>query len=146
MARSSKIRSGTVKVDGLRELNRALKAIGPEAQKELKEASKTVATFVAADARSSAFSQGGVLGHIAPSIKPVGGVSGAGVAFGGAAYPMAGGAEFGSIRYKQFKPWRGNNSDAGYAIYPAIRQDADRIVTEFTDAVDRIIKKRFPLP
>jgi hypothetical protein len=144
MARSQKIRSGTVKVDGLAELNRALKALGPEAQKELKAASRRVADFVAKDAASAARTIGGVAAHVAPSIKPVGGVSGAGVAFGGSAYPMAGGAEFGSIRFKQFKPWRGNSSDAGYFIYPAIRQDADRIETEFTGAVDDIIKRRFP--
>lgn len=144
MARSQKIRSGTVKVAGLPELSRALKAIGPEAQKELKEASRRVATFVANDARSAAHSLGGVAAHVAPSIKPVGGVSGAGVAGGGAAYPMFGGAEFGSMRFKQFQPWRGNSSDAGYFMYPAIRQDADRIETEFTAAVDDIIKRRFP--
>lgn len=144
MARSQKIRSGTVKVDGLVELNRALKALGPEAQKELKDASRRVADFVAKDAASAAHSIGGVAAHVAPSIKPVGGVSGAGVAFGGASYPMAGGAEFGSLRFHQFKPWRGNSSDAGYFVYPSIRQDADRIETEFADAVDDIIKRRFP--
>lgn len=144
MARSQKIRTGTVQVTGLPELSRALKAIGPDAQKELRDASKRVATFVANDARSAAQSIGGVAAHVAPSIKPVGGVSGAGVAMGGAAYPMAGGAEFGSLRFKQFKPWRGNGSDAGYFLYPSIRRDADRIQTEFTDAVDDIIKRRFP--
>jgi hypothetical protein len=144
MARSSKIRSDTVRVVGLPELSKALKEIGPDAQKELREASKRVAGFVADDARAAAQSLGGVAAHVAPSIKPVGGVSGAGVAMGGASYPMAGGAEFGSIKYHQFKPWRGNSSDAGYFLYPAIRQDADRIETEFTDAVDDIIKRRFP--
>ena len=146
MARSQKIKSGTVKVEGLAELNRALRAIGPEAQKELREASKKVAAFVAADAASAARSIGGVAGHVAPSIKAVGGVSSAGVAFGGAAYPMAGGAEFGSIRFKQFQPWRGSSSSAGYFVYPSIRRDEDRIVTEFTDAVDKVITRNFPLP
>lgn len=145
MAGSQKIRSGTVQVDGLRELNAALKAIGPDARKELKEASARVAGFVAADARAAAYTVGGVAAHVAPSIRPVASIAGAsGVALGGAAYPMAGGAEFGGIKYKQFKPWRGNSSDAGYFLYPAIRQDADRIETEFTEAVDDIIKRRFP--
>ena len=139
-----RIRTGDVKVDGLRELNKALKAIGPEAQKDLKDASRKVASFVAADAAAAARTIGGVAAHVAPSIRPVGGVNGAGVSMGGPAYPMAGGAEFGSIRYKQFQPWRGNSSDAGYFLYPAIRDDLDRIVTEFTDAVDDIIQRRFP--
>jgi hypothetical protein len=146
MARSQKIKSGTVKVEGLAELNRALRAIGPDAQKDLKEASKKVAGFVATDAAAAARSLGGVAAHVAPSIRPVGGVSGAGVGFGGAAYPMAGGAEFGSIRFKQFQPWRGSDSSAGYFVYPSIRRDADRIVTEFSDAVEQVIARHFPLP
>lgn len=145
MARSQKLRTGTVKVQGLRELSRALKAIGPEAQHELRDAAKTVATFVANDARARAMGLGSTAAHVAPSISPTGGVSGAGVGFGGAAYPMAGGAEFGSYRYRQFKPWRGNGPDAGYFIYPTIRADADRIFDEFDGAVKRIIDKRFPL-
>lgn len=140
----NRIRSGTVAVDGLRELNKALKGMGPEAQRELKEASKEVAGFVASEAQARAHSVGGVVAHIAPSIRAVGGVNGAGVAFGGASYPMAGGAEFGSLRYKQFKPWRGNDSGAGYAIYPTIRDNAERIADQFTDKVDRIIERRFP--
>lgn len=146
MARSQRIKSGTVKVEGLVELNRALRAIGPEAQKELGQASREVADLVARDARSAAYSLGGVAAHVAPSIKPTGGVSGAGVAFGGAAYPMAGGAEFGSIRYKQFKPWRGSDSSAGYFVYPAIRRDAEQIVETFGDAIDGVIARHFPLP
>lgn len=145
MARSQKIRSGTVKVDGLTELNRALRAIGPEAQKELKEASREVAGFVASDARSAAYSQGSTLAHIAPSIQAKGLQTSASVQLGGSAYPMAGGAEFGSIRYKQFRPWRGNGPDAGYAVYPTIRRDANKIVDTFEDRVGRIIDKRFPL-
>lgn len=141
----ARIRTGDVKVDGLRELNAALKAIGPDARKELKAASKKVADFVANDARSAAYSIGGVAAHVAPSIKPVASIAGsAGVSIGGAAFPMAGGAEFGSLKYRQFQPWRGSGSDAGYFLYPAIRQDVDRIVTEYTSAIDDIIKRRFP--
>lgn len=139
---STKIRSGTVKVDGLTELNRALKAISKDAQRELAAASKRVAGFVASDAASAARAIGGVAAHVAPSIKATGGVSSAGVAFGGAKYPMAGGAEFGAgHKYPQFKPWRGNGSTAGYFVYPAIRQDADRIETEFSDAIGNIIDR-----
>lgn len=144
MARSSKIKTGTVEVEGLRDLSRALKELGPDAQKELRSASKEVAGFVARDASSAAHSLGGVAAHVAPSIRAVGGVGGAGVSFGGSAYPMAGGAEFGSVRFKQFQPWRGSGSDAGYFVYPSIRQDSDRIVTEFTHAVNKVIERRFP--
>lgn len=141
---SNRIRTGAVQIDGLRELNAALRAIGPDAQKELREASKEVAEMVADDARAAAYSIGGVAAHVAPSLRAVAGVKSAGVSFGGARYPMAGGAEFGSYKYKQFKPWRGNGSDAGYFLYPSIRRDADRITTTYTDALDGILERRFP--
>lgn len=142
--RSQKIRSGTVKVEGLTELNRALRAIGPDAQKELGAASREVATFVANDARARAYGLGSTAAHVAPSIRAVGGVSSAGVSFGGAAYPMAGGAEFGSVRFKQFQPWRGNGPGAGYFVYPTIRADADQIVEQYEKRVNAIVDKRFP--
>lgn len=145
MARTQRIRSETVRVEGLTELNRALKSLGPEAQRELKDASRRVAGFVASDAASAARSIGGVAAKTAPSIKAVGGVSSAGVAFGGSGYPFAGGAEFGAYRFKQFQPWRGSSSSAGYFVYPSIRHDADRIVTEFSDAVDKVIDRNFPI-
>lgn len=137
----ARIRSGDIRVTGLSELNRRLRALGPDVQKELKETNRSVAEFVADDARGAARSIGGVAAKVAPSIKAKGGNTSAGVSFGGAAYPMAGGAEFGSIKYKQFKPWRGNGSDAGYFVYPAIRQDAERITTEYTHALDRLMRR-----
>lgn len=136
----ARIRTG-VKVSGLRELNVALREISKDAQKELTKANKAIAEFVAEDARGAAHSLGGVAAHVAPSIKATGGTTWAGVGIGGPAYPMAGGAEFGSLKFKQFKPWRGNNSDAGYFLYPAIRQDADRIEHEHTEAMQRLLAK-----
>jgi len=157
MASSQKIRSGTIEVEGLAELNKALRALGPEMQKELGSASRDVARFVADDAAAGARSRGGVAAHIAPSIKPVGGVKSAGVGLGGPRYPMAPGAEFGAGQnvartrasgsykgYNQFDEWKGNGPQAGYFVYPAIRQDADRIETEYTKAVDALTKKAFP--
>lgn len=137
----ARIRTGDVKVEGLAALNRQLKALGPEFQKELKKASLSVASFVADDARAAAYAQGGVAAHVAPSIVAKGYTTSAAVAFGGTGFEMAGGAEFGSLKYKQFKVWRGNSSDAGYFLYPAIRQDSDRIVTEYTDALDDLIDR-----
>ena len=88
-----------VRVTGLAELNRALKALGPEVQKELKAANFEVGTMVADDAKSIAFGLGGVAAKVAPSIRATKTQAGAGVSFGGAAYPFAAGAEFGSLRY-----------------------------------------------
>ena len=124
MAGTQRIRTGFIQVDGLRELDAALKSLGPELRKELRTTNKAVATLVANDARSAAYSIGGVAAHVAPSIKASAGTQSAGVALGGPAYPMAGGAEFGAgqdrmrdrrtgqyIGFRQFQPWRGNSSD-----------------------------------
>lgn len=149
------MKAGAVRVEGLRELNKALKDIGPEARAELKSAAQKVANLVAADAKAAASSLGGVAAKVAPSISPRAGIGGtAGVAFGGARFPMAGGAEFGAghdrmrnrksgqyVGYNQFPQWRGNGSGAGYFLYPTIRRDADRIITEFTTALDEVVKK-----
>lgn len=130
-----------VKVTGLAELNKALKALGPEVQAELKAANFEVGSMVADDARSIAQGLGGVAAKTAPSIKATKTAAGAAVSFGGSAYPFASGAEFGAYRYKQFQPWRGNGSDAGYFVYPAIRQDADQIESTYVERIDDILRK-----
>lgn len=130
-----------VQVEGLRELNKGLRAMGPEAQKELKAVNRKVAELVAADSRAAALSLGGVAAKAAPSIRVSASASGAGIGFGGPRYPFAGGAEFGALNFKQFKPWRGNDSSAGYFVYPSIRRDADQIETEYTTAIIELAER-----
>jgi len=130
-----------VRVVGLNDLNRALRELGPDLQRELKRTNLDVAQIVADDARSAALQLGGVAAHVAPSIRAAARNTAAGVSFGGAGYPMAAGAEFGAYRFKQFQPWRGNDENAGYFVYPAIRQDADRIETEYGAAIDKLLDR-----
>lgn len=130
-----------VRVVGLNDLNRALRELGPDLQRELKRTNLDVAQIVADDARSAALQLGGVAAHVAPSIRASARNTAAGVSFGGAGYPMAAGAEFGAYRFKQFQPWRGNDENAGYFVYPAIRQDADRIETEYGAAIDKLLDR-----
>lgn len=149
----ARVKYGSIEVDGLAQLNLALKALGPKMPRELRKANKTVADFVAADAKSAAQSLGGVAAHVAPSVKSSAGVGFAGVSFGGPGYEMAAGAEFGAGHglprqrkggtykgYNQFEPWRGNGADAGYFVYPSIRHDADRIETEYGAAIDHLLE------
>lgn len=139
-----KIRTGSIQVEGLTELQRALKELGGDLPKGLQQANKKVATTVADAARGNAAGAGGVLAHIAPSIKPSAGQKSASVGLGGPAYPMAGGAEFGGRARpttQQFQPWRGNGSSAGYALYPAIRSEAPRIEPEYRKALEDLIRK-----
>jgi hypothetical protein len=151
----AKMKAGAIRVEGLRELNKSLRDLGPEARAELKAASQKVAELVAADARAAAMSLGGVAAKVAPSLSARSSVGGsAGVAFGGPRFPMAGGAEFGAGRermrdrttgqyvgYRQFQDWKGNGPGAGYFLYPTIRRDADRIVTEFTTALEDLVQR-----
>lgn len=131
-----------VQVEGLNELNRALRGLGgSELQKELKAAGLEVAKEVTSAARSRALSLGGVAAKTAPSLKATGRNTGAGVSFGGARFPFAAGAEFGSYQYAQFKPWRGNQSDAGYFLYPTIRDKSDTIAETYQGAVDELVRK-----
>jgi hypothetical protein len=141
MARSQRIKTGAIEVHGLRELNRALKQVEGGTPNALRDTNKKVAQTVTTKARSNAASLGGVAAHVAPSLSAVAGATSAGVAGGGARYPMFGGAEFGSIRYKQFAPWRGNGPDAGYFLYPAIRDEAPHIEEQYAEALNELTRK-----
>lgn len=138
---TSRVKTGTVGVEGLGELSRALKELGPEFPKEMRKVNKTTAEKVAQHARSNALALGGVAAKAAPSVKASAGVKSAGVALGGQRYPFAAGAEFGSVRFKQFPIWRGNGSDAGYFLYPAIREDADQIHADYMQALDDLVRR-----
>jgi hypothetical protein len=134
-------KSDGVNVEGLAELRRALKAVSADAPKELNAAAKEVAAFVADDARSTAAGLGGVAAHVAPSIKPSGTARGGAINLGGAAYPMALGAEFGGRgrpTTQQFQPHLGRT---GYFVYPTIRRDGDRIESEFSEKLDDLMRK-----
>lgn len=141
MASAKRIKTGTIQVEGLAELSRALKKAEGAAPGALRETNKKVAETVADKARGRASGLGGVAAKVAPSMRAVAGAKSAGVAGGGASYPMFGGAEFGSIRYKQFQPWRGSGSDAGYFLYPTIRAEAPNIEDEYRTALDELIGK-----
>lgn len=71
---------------------------------------------VAAIARGLAVAQGGVAAKASKDLI----VRQATLTYGGNGYNL--GAEFGAYRYKQFQTWRGNGGDAGYFLFPAIRQ------------------------
>lgn len=144
MARSQRIRTGGtvgINVEGLPELSRALKSIDPNLQKELRATNRKVAQEVTEAARGRALGLGSVAAKTAPSLRASAGATSAGVGMGGPGFEFAGGAEFGSLRFKQFQPWRGNGPEAGYFLYPTIRDKADDIVETYDDAMQEIIRK-----
>lgn len=141
---TSRVRSGIVDVEGLRELNRALKELGPQFPKEMRAVNKKAAEEVSGEARAAALAQGGVAAKSASSIKVSAGAMSAGLAVGGSTAPWAVGAEFGGggrPTTQQFKPWRGNGSNAGYFVYPTIRENADEIESTYREGLDELLER-----
>jgi hypothetical protein len=46
--------------------------------------------------------------------------------------------------WNQFLPWRGIGPNAGYGVYPAIRESQDTIVEIYVDEVGSITRRAFP--
>lgn len=133
-----------IEVHGLRDFQRELKNLDSELPRQLRVVNMKAAELVASDARTRASSAGGALGKAAPSIKALGQQRSAAVRIGGNRYPFALGGEFGSTQFRQFKPWRGSGSDAGYALYPAVRANRDRVVELYGDLLDALARQAFP--
>jgi hypothetical protein len=140
-----------VDIEGLGDFQKALRALGPEFPKQLTKVNKEIATSVADAAKASARGQGGVAAKAAGSIR-----SGAEQRSGfvridsTGRYPFALGAEFGSLRYHQFKHWRGNQwtpsggDGVGYFLHPTIRAKQSEILERYEKALDDLAKHAFP--
>ena len=133
-----------VRVNGLRDLQRELRNVDDSLPRELRKASLEAATIVADETRDSFSSRRGVAPKVAPSVKAVAEQRRAAVKIGGARYPYWGGAEFGSIQYGQFEPWRGSGPDAGYSLYPSIRAKNEEVVERYGEMVDELMARAFP--
>ena len=112
-----------------------LRTFGRVIEDEVKQADERIASQTAQDARSRAYSIGGVAGHVAPSIASHGGD----VTFGGG-LPMAMGAEFGRDAYAQFAPWTGSGESAGYFLIPSAMKNKDD-ATQYEDALDNALRR-----
>lgn len=154
-------RAGSHRVVGLNELRRELKRLDDEDstewRKELARVNHDVAEFVVSKARPAMVGLGGMGARAAATLS----ASRSGVAsrlsLGGPKAPFAEGVEFGAISgvprrtargtvegWNQFKAWRGSGSDAGYALFPAMRDNEDQIIEMYGDAVDRLMARAFP--
>lgn len=139
----------TVKVDGLDAFRKSLKELGPQWPKRLGQAHREAGDLVATAAKHKASVLGGVHRHVMPSIKAAAAAQQAKVSIGGPAWPMAMGAEFGSLAYPQFPPWRGNqfsldSGNVGYLVQPAARENRDEVMDVFDDAIRRLAAEAFP--
>jgi hypothetical protein len=46
--------------------------------------------------------------------------------------------------WNQFREWRGNGANAGYALYPTMRANREQIVEIWGKGIDRITREAFP--
>lgn len=139
----ARLAGASVKVAGLDELRRELKKLDDKGLTErLKDANYAVASTVVERAKSMVSTR--MQASAAQSLKAARQAARAQVSGGGASKPFFGGAEFGSIRYRQFEPWRGSGTGAGYFLYPAIRASIDDILETYGDAIEKLAAEAFP--
>lgn len=48
------------------------------------------------------------------------------------------------LGWNQFQEWRGAGDGAGYAIFPTIRDNRERIMAAYMDEIDRLVRPAFP--
>src|SRR5512147_1301244 len=112
-------RSAGFQVEGLQPLIQALGVLPQHwriAEIVFVKAAAAAVIVRAKDLANQYASTNGVLHHATKELRS-GGVGS--VLFGGKPWDF--GAEFGSKRYKQFLPWRGNDDGAGYFLWPTVR-------------------------
>lgn len=138
-------------------LRRALRSLPKEAQATMRDASLDIADSVARKAGQRARMVGGVMRYVAPTIKAkrdrvpkivMGGTTrlpsrdgsprrGSKQTVGNVVW----GGEFGSDRFRQFSPWRGNGEGAGYALWPTVRDESDDTIERYGDALMSAVDK-----
>ena len=135
--------SDAVRIIGLSELRRELKAADAGFPKELQKANKKAAEIIAEGTRAAFSSMGGSAPKVAPTVKPLAQQTRAQVKVGGGSGvggDVAMGNLWGSTRFKQFPP----HINGGYALYPTLAARRDEIIDVYADALDDITRRAFP--
>jgi hypothetical protein len=147
-----------VRIEGLRELQRDLRALDSKLPAELRKVNLAVAQMVVAKAQAKAAGEGRMAAKAATVLKARGEQRGASVVLANtASVPFALGAEFGAGRnsprhrttgtyqgYNQFQPWLGSGAGAGYFLYPTIRGESDHIVEAYEKRLAALLARVFP--
>jgi hypothetical protein len=131
-----------IKVIGLKEFRAELKAI--DLDKGLAKVNYEVAQYVVTAAQSLAGGVSRLTARGARSFKPSRSGVAARITLGGSGAPEAAGAEFGARRFPQFQPWRGDGDDAGYALWPTIRDRTPEVIEMHGDAIEKLMRPAFP--
>lgn len=133
-------------IEGLDDFTGDLRAMSKalDGGEAMKDANYAVGMVVVDAAKSRAGGLGRMEAKAAQSLTAGRAQRAASVAIGGAKFPFALGAEFGSDRYRQFRPWRGSGKTAGYWLWPAVRSEGEQIERVYAEALDDITRRAFP--
>jgi len=152
-----------INASGLNELRRTInefdRRFGSSGMDALKDVNFRVAKLVNDRAQTRAAALGGMERLAASSMKASRAAKSARIIAGGKSAPFFGGAEFGARRNKerrlkgsertiigwnQFRDWRGNKGQAGYFLYPTIRQSRADIIQKYDDEMRDLLRDVFP--
>lgn len=148
---------GRVEIKGLKDFQRELRRIDKDLPKELRKVHMAAAQIVATGTRAKFARRPGVTSAVPKSVKAMAQQRSAVVRIGGKGKAEAAiGHEFGGGKYRrgnpspaggyttQFPAWRGSGGDAGYALYPTLRQKTDELIDLYGDALEDIARRAFP--
>ena len=129
--------SATVHIDGYRSLVRDLATLAPDAEQAVKAMNVRISDRIIASAQARASAAGRQATRAAGQLRAFKSARAGGVNLRATrAVPYAMGAEFGARR-PQLPPWRGSGTNAGYFLWPAIRE-AD-VLQQYSDELADLV-------
>jgi hypothetical protein len=138
-----------VEVHGLKDFRRELKRIGPAWPKELRAANFEAAEVVARKARRNApqgpHEGGGRVQPLVSSIRALANQTRGQVAVGGARAPHGPVTEFGGRIPRRGSTGAMTTVRAQPFLYAAIASERDEVVEVYGEAIDRVMRRAFPL-
>ena len=142
MASRTVIADGVLAVEGLRDVINGLKAVSKTLPRTVTKANRAVATqIVLPEARRNWATQRIRPSQARSAIAVTATRTAASIKLRYSKHPYAAGVEFGSLAFRQFRPWRGNQftvtpgSTTGYVVQAAIRDTLKQVETEYADRV-----------
>ncbi|MGE4338197.1 MAG: hypothetical protein AB7E55_19795 [Pigmentiphaga sp.] len=132
-----------VRAEGLNDLRKELRRVGPEFPRALQQANKRVASVVVvpeAKRNAAARPHPRPGSAVANSIRATATQKSAKVAIGGARVPHGPGHEFGSRQYRQFPA----PAKSGYIVYKAIEDKGEEIIEAYEVELDTLTSRAFP--
>jgi hypothetical protein len=134
----------SVEVDGLKQLIRDVRRVERDLPKTMRVRMLPISQSVVVEARRRGQSLGGVQTHaVRRGLRGGATQNTAWIKLLASREPTILGAEFGGGRRRttrQFPPWRGSGRNAGYFVYPTLRESSDDIIRQLEDSVRDLLR------